>query len=203
MRLTISGEQLSYRGNIYTVGGGVFVTALDYQGLYGVIREICDGDDQVIPDGPPEIFCSFHPPISDDLAERIMRRYEVINGKHLDIGQICAQEVIMKPSQLRPMKQCRIYQVDGKDCRYLFQPFEKLQEYGMSAPDRNAYRTVYDGQLQTDNLEEIFYIFNCRHPKGFTGRSLTTSDIVELYDESGSEYHYCDRIGWVKFSGFI
>lgn len=40
------------------------------------------------------------------------------------------------------------------------------------------------------------------HPVGFKGHSLSISDVVELYDDSGSAFHYVDRMGFkdIEFS---
>ena len=202
MWLTKAGEQLDYRGKALCVGSGIYATSTDFEGLYGTIQEIRHGSDQLLCDGPPEILCSFYPPINGDTAEKIMRRYLQVNGNHLDIRQICEQKVILHPSQLRSMRRCRIYQVQGKDFQYLLQPYKRLEEYGLSSPKRDAYHIVYDGQLPTDDLEEIYYLMNCNPPAGYSGWPLTTSDVVELYEDSGSEFYYCDMVGWVKFKIF-
>ena len=39
-------------------------------------------------------------------------------------------------------------------------------------------------------------MFNTEWPDGYTGHSLSMSDILELYDEYGSTFHYVDRIGF-------
>ena len=61
----------------------------------------------------------------------------------------------------------------------------------------NRAGTVYDGQIGTNDLEEIYTLF--REPVfGYEGRPIGISDVVELYDASGSEFYYCDRIGFQK-----
>jgi hypothetical protein len=60
---------------------------------------------------------------------------------------------------------------------------------------------VYDGQIETNDLEAIWTKFNTRLPPGYTGHSLSMSDVIELYDHTGSEYHYVDRFGF-KEIGF-
>ena len=62
------------------------------------------------------------------------------------------------------------------------------------------YNIVYDGQLDTNDLEAIYTRCNVNHPLGYNGHSLSMSDVVELYDAQGSEYHYCDRFGFQKIS---
>ncbi len=45
-------------------------------------------------------------------------------------------------------------------------------------------------------MEEIYTKFNLNHPHGFTGHSLSISDVIELYDDNGSEFYYVDRFGF-------
>lgn len=58
------------------------------------------------------------------------------------------------------------------------------QHYEDAAP-AEIYGCVYDGDLQTDDLEEIFAILNIEHPDDYKGHSLSVSDIVELEDDNG------------------
>lgn len=68
------------------------------------------------------------------------------------------------------------------------------------APMPEHYRIAYDGQLGTNDLEAIFERCNVNHPPGYNGHSLSMSDVVELYDGTGSEYHYCDRFGFKQIA---
>lgn len=198
MRLIHNGDKLNYRGQAFSVGGGICATSGDFKGLYGVIREIWDGTDTFLSDSPPQLFCMFYPPVNCELKEQIIRKNMEFSGRHKSGEEIFVKEVVLRASEARPMKKCRVYQVDGANGRFLFQSFDTIKEMGFSAPPRSVYRMVFDSPLETDDLEEIFFLFNCHHPKGFTGHSLTTSDIVELYDEDGSAYYFCDKIGWVQ-----
>ena len=45
----------------------------------------------------------------------------------------------------------------------------------------------------------IFYVFNMEHPSGYKGRSLSVSDVVEIFLASGgSEFYYCEPIGFKR-----
>ena len=63
-------------------------------------------------------------------------------------------------------------------------------------PNPQDYQVVYDGEVESNSLEAIYTKFNTAHPSGYTGHSLSMSDVVELYDGEGSEFHYCDRFGF-------
>ena len=95
-----------------------------------------------------------------------------------------------------PLKEIRIWQMkDTVDPRMKFISLAELRER-FGEPLGENYRAVYDGQLGTNDLDAIFERCNLDHPPGYTGYSLSISDIVELYDESGSAYHYVDRFGF-------
>ena len=95
-----------------------------------------------------------------------------------------------------PLKNVRIWQLDPETDVYM--KFISLDEMTKSfgAPMPEHYRMAYDGQLGTNDLESIFERCNVNHPPGYNGHSLSMSDVVELYDGTGSEYHYCDRFGF-------
>ena len=75
-----------------------------------------------------------------------------------------------------------------------FIPYETMvQRFGQ--PDRDNYEAVYDGQIGTNDPEELYTIFREPVP-GYDGRVIGISDVLELYDADGSEFYYCDRIGF-------
>lgn len=107
------------------------------------------------------------------------------------------------------MSQYCIYQLPvEKD--YTFRGWNEAEEKF----DFSDYKTVYSGELVdvveyagkttvcNDNdrkvLEELYVQFNANHPSGYTGRSLSVSDIVAVIRESGTKYYYCDNFGWTE-----
>jgi hypothetical protein len=101
-----------------------------------------------------------------------------------------------------PQKSCRIWQL-----RPDVDPMMKFVSYAETTgrfgePDPANYILAYDGQLGTNDLEEIWTRLNQDdRPPGYTGYSLSMSDVIELYDHSGSEFHFVDRFGF-KEIGF-
>lgn len=65
-------------------------------------------------------------------------------------------------------------------------------------PNPEDYRKVYDGAVETNDLEALYTKFNLEPPQGYEGHALSMSDVLELYDESGSAFYYVDRIGFQK-----
>jgi hypothetical protein len=105
-------------------------------------------------------------------------------------------------SDAAELKRVRVWQLrDDVDPMMKFISYdETLRDYG--EPDIGNYECVYDGQPGTNDLEQIFEMFNVSRPKGFEGHSLSMSDVVELYDDS-SEFYYIDRFGFreIEFGG--
>ena len=85
---------------------------------------------------------------------------------------------------------------DLKNCDYAFEHYDWCKD----KINLNDYKVVYEGVIIPNEgpientLEELFEIFNIDHPKDYTGRSLSVSDIVEIDGEN----YFCDAFGWIK-----
>ena len=102
-----------------------------------------------------------------------------------------------------PLKDCRIWQLRADispECKFI--GYEELKE-NFGEPDKSNYELVYEGEIETNDLESIYTKFNLNHPREFIGHSLSMSDVVELYDDNGSEFYYVDRFGFkeIDFEG--
>ncbi len=98
----------------------------------------------------------------------------------------------------KSLKNVRIWQLKAdSDFELRFRAYDEVVK-ALGEPSIENYETVYDGELETNDLEAVYAKFNMDHPNGFTGHSLSISDVVELYDKSGSEFYYVDRIGFQK-----
>lgn len=98
------------------------------------------------------------------------------------------------------LKNVRIWQLGSEsDVRMKFVGYDEMvRDFGEPNPEN--YRIAYNGQLGTNELEAIYTRCNVSHPPGYEGHSLSMSDVVELYDESGSEFYYCDRFGFKQIA---
>lgn len=67
------------------------------------------------------------------------------------------------------------------------------QKFGGPTPEQ--YHVVYDGRIQDNDLEKLWNKFS-RTPLGPDGQPLAISDVVELYNTSGSTFFYIDRYGF-------
>lgn len=92
----------------------------------------------------------------------------------------------------RALKSCRIWQLGpSAPAQMRFISLNRMiSEYG--GPELANYRAVFDGVVGTNSLDELWEIF-CQKPLGGDGQPLAISDLIELYDNSGSEFYYVDR----------
>ena len=92
----------------------------------------------------------------------------------------------------------RIYQIDlnldGKNVAFRSYG-EILSQYGGRVP-AELYRNAYEGTVEAENLEDVFYIFNMDHPEDYRARSLSMSDVVEIIEDHGSSFYICDTFGF-------
>lgn len=98
--------------------------------------------------------------------------------------------------EIQILKNCRVWQLKPDvDIRMKFIGYDELvRDFG--PPDPVHYQQVFDGTVDTNDLEALYAKFNIDHPPGYTGHSLSMSDVVELYDELASTFHYVDRFGF-------
>ena len=101
-----------------------------------------------------------------------------------------------QPLTQPPLKCCRIWQLKPDvDVRMKFIGYDELQK-NFGEPNPDNYRLAYDGQVETNDLEQLYARFNTKQPPGYEGHSLSMSDVIEMYDETGGSFHYVDRFGF-------
>lgn len=94
-----------------------------------------------------------------------------------------------------------IYQIDpARDLkRVLFEDFESMAERtGTEEVDASIYGKCFEGEIGTDDLEEIYEMFNLDRPDGYRGRSMSVSDVIALRPDGAEHpaYYYCDSVGF-------
>lgn len=97
---------------------------------------------------------------------------------------------------------------DGEDTDdMMFRSWTELKQMGIT-PDSDQYRLVYTEPLDERGmgrmkfLEHLFTRFNIDHPKSFTGRSMSVSDIVLIREGGNVTAYFVDNIGFVELPGF-
>jgi len=101
------------------------------------------------------------------------------------------------------MMDIKLYQVnmDRDENRVAFDSLERLERFqGTAVPKSEIYDRVFAGEVDTNSLEGVFAIFNMRHPAGYTGRSMSVSDIVEVVSSDSEDikpgFYFCDSFGF-------
>jgi Zn-dependent peptidase ImmA (M78 family) len=99
-----------------------------------------------------------------------------------------------------------IYQLkDGDETRdYRFEPFDRLQAAGLDANMAN-YEPIYTAPISADtkSLGMIYEKFNIDHSEGFTGHSLSISDVIVMNIAGKETAHYVDNIGFKNLPDFL
>ena len=133
------GEPFEYNGTIYRIGGQIVGNKQsEYEGLYGIITEIRDGEDKETENVTPDIYCSFELPALPceirELGERFSSLYQELRTEK-DIILDC---VIMAPEMINPLdnlKECRQYPT----IYLLIEDWSVNGEYGSSFENYTDY----------------------------------------------------------------
>lgn len=86
-----------------------------------------------------------------------------------------------------------VYQLmSGAPPERKFIPYRQLEErYG--GADRLDYHLIFDGMVEYDSLGDLYELFSVgTPPKGYIGRPLSMSDVIEIYTEDGFILYYLD-----------
>lgn len=106
----------------------------------------------------------------------------------------------------------RIYQLDLSGCKtipFAFQGIHIMRKSGYTQPPASEYSLVYEGEIHysglltdTQILQRIFERYSDNLPSDYSGRSVSTSDVIELYDFNKKHYYRdaADKWELVNFS---
>lgn len=106
--------------------------------------------------------------------------------------------------------QIRIFQIDqAKDeHRAKFMSLEFLKKQNIPF-NPNIYKLVYQGNVDCNNLEDVYTKFNIDHPPNHCGHSLSVSDIVEVVNNGDCKNdalkpdigcYFCSDVGFKKIN---
>lgn len=95
----------------------------------------------------------------------------------------------------------RVYQInpDRDEHRVMFLSHDRLERFqGNPEVNSSIYDKVYDKDVPCGNLEEVYTMLNSNHPSNYRGRSLSVSDIVEVYEAEAvpQGFYFCDSVGF-------
>ena len=94
----------------------------------------------------------------------------------------------------------KVFQVNPELDRHgtLFRSYDAAMK-SAGQIDPSIYKTVFDGNVDAEDLEDVFAVLNFSQPVGYNGHSLSVSDIVEI---EGGGHHYCDTFGFQELKDF-
>lgn len=85
----------------------------------------------------------------------------------------------------------------------MFRPLNTFPvQNGQPFVDSNIYDKVFDGEIDGTNLENLCAVIEKAPPKGYRGRSVSTSDVVEIVGGGNVEpgFYFYDTDGFKKIS---
>lgn len=98
-----------------------------------------------------------------------------------------------------------IYQINTardskKVCFFGLDKMKKITDSG--TVNSSIYDKIFSGEVDCNNLETVYRMFNTDHPEGYRGRSLSISDVVEVVEGNEVEkgFYFCDNIGFEKIA---
>lgn len=103
-------------------------------------------------------------------------------------------------AQTEMLKLCRIYQLKPSvDVQMKFISLSDMERLGFGKPNIKNYDVVYDGNIETNDLDEIYgKLYIDANVEGYSGHAMTMSDVIELYDDNESTFYYVDKGGYTR-----
>lgn len=90
---------------------------------------------------------------------------------------------------------------NGEPYRFMGMNYVQKKELIVNA---NDYESVYRGTLQPgESLDTLYVKFNLEQPKGFTGHSLSVSDVIVIESPTDIKSFYVDVVGFCKLQDFF
>ena len=113
-----------------------------------------------------------------------------------NVGQTNSPQVVLTA--------IKVYQIihEERNRRFIFEDYECVRKEFKERAPSEIYECVFDGLLSIQTPEEVFRVFNCAHPIGYKGRSMSVSDIVVFeYSNGKKTVYFCARFGF-KIIGY-
>ena len=104
MILTKPNEEWNDNGRRFYIGQRIVGTdQSEYEGLFGTILEIRDGEDQETENETPDIYCSFDAPVMPYDVARLEQIFSDLYGEPKKLEDICLDSAIMAPEMIEPL----------------------------------------------------------------------------------------------------
>lgn len=98
------GAEFEYEGVIYKIGEPIIGTdESEYEGLFGSITEIRDGEDKETENDTPDLYCTFEPPVLPCEIQKLEEVFSELYQQPKTLDDINLDLVIMAPSMVKPL----------------------------------------------------------------------------------------------------
>ena len=106
MILNKPGETFEYEGRKLMVGDQIVaIGESEYEGLFGTITEVRDGDDKETENETPDLYCCFEEPVTPYEVGKFEERFTNLCGVPKTIGEVSLDLVIMAPEMVMTLKE--------------------------------------------------------------------------------------------------
>ena len=98
-------------------------------------------------------------------------------------------------------RRIKIHQLkQGSPLMMRFISLAEREKRGFEKPQQKEYALVYEGEVDTFSLEDVWEKFGRRVPRDFEGHALSISDVVEFSEEEVSRYFYVEPKGFAEIT---
>ena len=190
MILNRIGDKFEYEGLTYVIGAPIMGTPeSEYEGLYGTITEIRDGEDKETENETPDLYCSFKVPALPCEVKKLEKVFSDLYQQPKTIDDIILDFVILAPPMVEPLD-------DLKKCRHYPRVCILLEDWAIDGRQGNSFEVYTDlndaKRVMVQRLEEeqeTGCISRWVNQENFMADSIDT--IYECYiDGEYCENHY-------------
>ena len=132
------------------------------------------------------------------LSEKEKLAVEIRSGAYDRLSEGGGMEMTVEASKGRRI---RIYQLK-QDSPFMmrFISLAEREKRGFEKPQQKEYALVYEGEVDTFSLEDVWEKFGRRVQRDFEGHALSISDVVEFSEEEVSRYFYVEPKGFAEIT---
>ncbi len=132
MIINRAGAEFEYEGVVYKIGEPIVGTPeSEYEGLYGSIMEIRDGEDKETENETPDFYCAFEPPVLPCEVKKLEEVFSALYGQTKTLDDIGLDCVIMAPSMVKPLD-------DLRKCRRHPMVYVLLEDWAVNGEHGNS-----------------------------------------------------------------
>lgn len=187
--VTPSSNDLAVTKDLVEAGALMHIPVLDH-----VIIAGRTGHSHSLLESHPDLF-------SENSARRLVSQVSD-RGQSL-IADAAKEEQLLYEADTETMP-VAIYQLPDDHIKTrLFRSMEDLKNSGQSV-EPELYELVYVGDMPAGtSLDDIYTKFNATRPEGFTGHSLSVSDVIVHQSGEVQRAYYVDKFGFEELPGFM